>query len=93
MRRHAPLDFIIDDGDHQPCAVRSAYEVLWPLLCIGGIYVVEDLQIAHSPNYHPETGPIFNEIITRFSAENVESGLTDRITIVAGELAAFLKLR
>jgi hypothetical protein len=38
MGKHGPLDFIIDDGDHQPCAVCTAYEVLWPLLRVGGVY-------------------------------------------------------
>jgi hypothetical protein len=93
LGKHAPLDFIIDDGDHQPCAVRTVYEVLWPLLRVGGVYVIEDLQVARTPAFHPETGPIFDGVAARLAAENVESGLTDRITIVAGELVAFVKVR
>jgi hypothetical protein len=93
LQKHAPLDFIIDDGDHKPCAVRTAYDVLWPLLRVGGVYVIEDLEIAHDPAYHPETGPIFDGIAARLAAENIESGLTDRMTILAGELAAFVKVR
>jgi predicted O-methyltransferase YrrM len=93
LGKHAPLDFIIDDGDRQPSAVRTAYEVLWPLLRVGGVYVIEDLQVARAPAFHPETGAIFDGVIARLAAENVESGLTDRITIMAGELVAFVKVR
>jgi hypothetical protein len=93
LGKYAPFEFVIDDGDHQPCAVRTAYDVLWPLLRVGGVYVIEDLQIAHDPNFRPETGPIFDEIVARLAAENVEAGLTDRITILAGELVAFVKVR
>jgi hypothetical protein len=93
LGKYAPFDFIIDDGSHQPNAVRTAYDVLWPLLRMGGTYVIEDLQVAHAADYHPETGPIFDGIIARLAAENIESGLKDRLTIMAGELVAFAKVR
>ena len=38
-----PFDIIIDDGSHKVIHQKITFEVLWPLLSEGGIYVIEDL--------------------------------------------------
>jgi Methyltransferase domain len=93
LAKYAPFDIIIDDGSHQPDDIRLAYDVLWPMLKVGGIYVMEDLQVEHLPlpTCHSEH-PIVSELVARVSLEN-RSGLGDRITIFAGELAAFVKVK
>lgn len=42
-----PFDIIIDDGSHMNAHVIRSFETLFPLLKIGGTYVVEDTQTAY----------------------------------------------
>jgi len=55
-----PFNIIIDDGGHTPEEQLASYEVMWPMLAPGGIYVVEDLH----GNYwskRAKNGPLFME--------------------------------
>jgi hypothetical protein len=45
------FDIIIDDGSHINEHVIRTFEVLFPLLRSGGIYVAEDIQTAYWPSY------------------------------------------
>ncbi len=38
-----PLNIVIDDCSHIPDKTMATFELLWPLLPTGGIYVIEDL--------------------------------------------------
>ena len=40
---HAPFDVIIDDASHLSPKTIASFELLWPLVKPGGIYVVEDV--------------------------------------------------
>ena len=42
-----PPDFILDDGSHIGRHQRTSFEVLFPLLKTGGLYMIEDLQTAY----------------------------------------------
>lgn len=42
-----PFDIVIDDGSHISEHVIASFETLFPLLAVGGLYVVEDLQTAY----------------------------------------------
>lgn len=44
-------DVIIDDGSHINEHVITSFEVLFPLLRDGGIYVIEDMQTSYWPTY------------------------------------------
>lgn len=44
-------DIIIDDGSHRNEHVLASFEVLFPLLKPGGIYVVEDIQTSYWPMF------------------------------------------
>ena len=48
-------DIIIDDGSHLNAHMIGSFELLFPRLADGGIYVVEDIQTAYWPKYggHP----------------------------------------
>jgi len=36
------FDLIVDDGGHGPRAVFPGFEIMWPMLRPGGLYIVED---------------------------------------------------
>lgn len=44
-------DIIIDDGSHVNSHVLKSFEVLFPLLADGGIYVIEDVQTSYWPSF------------------------------------------
>jgi cephalosporin hydroxylase len=41
------LDLVIDDGSHQSPHMKKSFEVLFPLLSDGGVYVVEDTHASY----------------------------------------------
>jgi tetratricopeptide (TPR) repeat protein len=46
-----PFDIVIDDGSHVPKHVVVSFQVLFPSLADGAIYVIEDVQTAFWPDY------------------------------------------
>ncbi|HTV37324.1 MAG TPA: class I SAM-dependent methyltransferase [Xanthobacteraceae bacterium] len=50
-----PFDIIIDDGSHLPKHVVASFNILFPILKDGGIYVIEDVQTAFWPNFGGST--------------------------------------
>lgn len=51
VRDHGPFDIILDDGSHRNEHVVGSFEMLFPALAPGGIYIVEDTQTATFPKY------------------------------------------
>jgi hypothetical protein len=45
------LDIIIDDGSHINEHVIRTFEILFPCLNIGGVYIIEDTQTSYWPKY------------------------------------------
>ena len=45
------FDVIIDDGGHQNCQIWTSFTKLWPHLNSGGLYFIEDMQVAKSKKY------------------------------------------
>jgi hypothetical protein len=46
-----PFDIIIDDGGHTMKQQKKSFEILFPLLTIGGIYVIEDIYTSYWPKF------------------------------------------
>lgn len=46
-REQGPFDIVIDDGSHFNAHVIRSFQILFPLLSDGGLYVVEDTQTAY----------------------------------------------
>ena len=44
------LDLVVDDASHTYEQTKASFEILFPLLRPGGIYVIEDWSWAHRPN-------------------------------------------
>jgi len=45
------LDIVIDDGGHAPLEQIASFDVLFPIVAPGGIYIVEDLHNSYRPEY------------------------------------------
>jgi hypothetical protein len=45
------VDIVLDDGSHIARHQRASFDVLFPLLNDGGLYVIEDLHTAYWPDY------------------------------------------
>lgn len=45
------IDVIIDDGSHVSSHIIKSFEVLFPLLTPGGLYIVEDIGTSYWPDY------------------------------------------
>lgn len=45
------LQVVIDDGSHRPEHIRATFDILFPLLPDGGIYVIEDTQTSYWPSF------------------------------------------
>lgn len=50
------IDLIIDDASHYYAHSRKSFEIAFPRLREGGLYIIEDWQWAHSPAYQ-NAGP------------------------------------
>jgi len=49
------FDIVIDDGGHQNCQIWHSFEKLWKVVKPGGLYFIEDMQVAKSPHYQKFT--------------------------------------
>jgi hypothetical protein len=47
----APLDLVIDDASHLYEPTRTSFDALFPLLRPGGLYIVEDWQMAYVEDF------------------------------------------
>jgi cephalosporin hydroxylase len=45
------LDLVVDDASHMYEETKASFEILFPLLQPGGIYLIEDWSWAHRPEY------------------------------------------
>ena len=70
-----PLDLIIDDGSHVNEHVITSFELLFPFLKDGGVYVVEDTQTS----YWPEYGGSSDDLNNPFTMMNYFKSLTDSL--------------
>jgi predicted O-methyltransferase YrrM len=51
------LDLVVDDASHTYEGTKASFEILFPLLRPGGIYVIEDWSWAHGPRYQAPDAP------------------------------------
>lgn len=51
VESHGDFEVVIDDGSHVAAHQRASFLSLWPHLCDGGTYIVEDCHTAYWPEY------------------------------------------
>jgi hypothetical protein len=49
VAQHGPFDIVIDDASHIPALTKRSFELLFPTLLEGGIYVLEDVATSYWP--------------------------------------------
>jgi demethylmacrocin O-methyltransferase len=74
-RSIGPLHIIIDDGSHMNAHVHASFEALFPLLEVGGIYVIEDMQTA----YLRSMGGDSTDLSAPGTSMNLVKGLCDEV--------------
>jgi hypothetical protein len=50
------IDIVLDDGSHIASHQRASFEILFPLLKEGGLYVIEDLHTSYWPSFEGGLG-------------------------------------
>jgi predicted O-methyltransferase YrrM len=60
VERHGAgeLDVVIDDASHLYAPTRRSFEILFPLLRAGGVYVIEDWAAGERPDFQSPEGPV-----------------------------------
>jgi len=85
----APLDLVVDDASHQYEPTKASFEILFPFLRPGGLYLIEDWAWAHWPGFALWAG---EAAPTRLVVELIEAAGTGRevirdVTVEAGLVA------
>lgn len=58
------FDVVIDDGGHHNCMIWNSFRKLWPTVKSGGLYFIEDMQVAKARAYMTyETSSCSNDLI------------------------------
>lgn len=89
LREHFPdgIDLIVDDASHLYPQTKASFELCFPLLKPGGLYVIEDWSWSHMPASQDYTHPWYNrEALTNLIFELVvslpRSTQMNRITVL-----------
>jgi hypothetical protein len=51
------FDVIVDDGGHGNCLIWTSFSKLWPTLKRGGLYFIEDMQVANWTEFQTRADP------------------------------------
>jgi cephalosporin hydroxylase len=57
----APIDLVIDDASHHYDLSRKSFEIIFPRLREGGLYIIEDWQWAHMDAVEYQSGAKFGD--------------------------------
>jgi len=69
---HGQLDVVVDDASHRYDLTRRSFEILFPLLQPGGLYIIEDWAWAHNAAYQKEDAPFADrEALTNLLFEQI----------------------
>jgi predicted O-methyltransferase YrrM len=68
----SPVDLVIDDASHRLEPTQESFNVLFPLLRPGGVYVIEDWSADHRLDRFMEEDPVAAERVRRAVADRPE---------------------
>jgi hypothetical protein len=57
VHRFGNPTIVIDDGSHRPPHVIKSFQILFPMLADGGLYVIEDIQTSYWPAWKGSLDP------------------------------------
>ena len=57
VSRYGAPTVVIDDGSHRPPHVIKSFQILFPMLADGGLYVIEDIQTSYWPQWGGRLDP------------------------------------
>ncbi len=83
------VDIIIDDGSHINSHIITTFEILFPLLKTGGLYVVEDMQTSYWPNYGGDSENLHNPDTAVNYFRNLIDGLNHKEFIKPGYVPTY----
>lgn len=72
------FDVIIDDGGHHNCQIWTSFQKLWPTVKPGGLYFIEDMQVAKYDHYKTYSTTLCNGSTT-IVPENLKGIMDDLI--------------
>src|SRR6266851_3076389 len=86
------LNLVIDDASHQYEPTKRSFEILFPVMEPGGVYIIEDWAWSHWPEFQAKTHPWVDKTpLTRLVFDLVEAAgsgptpkLIERITLFQG---------
>jgi len=78
------IDLIIDDGSHLNEHVITTFNLLFPRLKDGGIYVVEDTQTSYWPEFGGDSGNLNNPKTTMSYFKSLTDSLNNREFLIPG---------
>ena len=79
------LDLVVDDASHTYEQTKASFEILFPLLQPGGIYLIEDWSWAHMPRYQSPDAP--------FSKRHALSNLLFEQIMLMGSTSLIAEIR
>jgi len=69
-----PLDLVLDDASHMYRETKKSFEILFPLLRPGGLYIIEDWAWEHWEEFHAPDHPwTLKTPLTRFICDLVKA--------------------
>ncbi len=78
LSQFTDYDIIIDDGGHTMTQQKVSFDVLFPLLKPGGIYVIEDLHTSYWPEFLDAPVTMMDFLSTLPHAVNTEASKHER---------------
>jgi cephalosporin hydroxylase len=83
------LDIVIDDGSHQNSHVISSFKTLFPLLDIGGLYVIEDLQTSYDSDFGGNSENLNDPGTSMFMLRGLVDGLNYQEYLKEGQQPSY----